>query len=293
MNKTTLTLTCTLAAALAGSASADYIWNGSIDGDWTNAANWTGGVPVDVNGPDADLEIDNALHRIIFNASGAAAPVPTTNIPILGGNPFSNTESTPETDVLFGDLTFALGGFQGGVVGRDAWTVNVGDGNNGNGSASLTYTGNFASGINRDAKTPADIVWNVEADGTLNFTDSDATTIVAYGTDRDVQINIDGGTVNFNAALDLVRSSTSLGGSYFDLQSAGSSVTASFGVDFADLTAVNAATGTGLTFRSSTDLTLGSQDNQDGSFTVFVVPEPSSLALLGLGGLLIARRRRG
>ena len=51
--------------------------------------------------------------------------------------------------------------------------------------------------------------------------------------------------------------------------------------------------GVDKTFRSSTNETLVATNNGDGTFTVSAVPEPSSLALLGLGGLLVSRRRRG
>lgn len=278
-----------------GSAHADYQWTGAISGDWTDAGNWIGGVPVDVNGPDADLEVDNAVHRIIFDAPLSTNPLPTSNIPILGGYPFNNTQSTPETDVLFGDLTFTLGGFQGGVVGRDNWTTNIGDGNTANGTASLTYTSNFSSGLNRDSK-PSSITFVVNADGTLNLNDTNATTIISYGTDRFVAFILNGGDVNFNEALDVTRNTNDLSDSFFDFKSAGSEVTAKFGVDFAmaggdGLDNVFAAIGNGLTFRSTTDLELGAINNGDGTFTVLVVPEPASLALMGLGGLAMLRRK--
>jgi len=41
------------------------------------------------------------------------------------------------------------------------------------------------------------------------------------------------------------------------------------------------------------DSLTGDTNNWLSGYSLQVVPEPSSLALLGLGGLLIARRRRG
>ena len=295
--RTALTLAALGIAILAVSAqAATYTWTGASDGDWTNAGNWdTNGVPVDTE-PGGNLELDG-LDRIVFDASGSANPLPTSNIPALGGNPFNNTaQSTPQLDVLFGDLTFSVPGFKGqGVVkdSDDPWINNIGDGNIANGTASLTYNGGFSEALGRDPLGPFQFV--IEADGTLTVNRGGAGALVlAYGSGREVEVTLNGGAFITPDAIDTERNTAEIGASFFDLTAAGSTVTAAFGTDFPDLATVSGAIGDGLTFRSSTALPLSSVDNLDGTFTVSAaaIPEPASLALLGLGSLLIAGRRR-
>jgi hypothetical protein len=65
------------------------------------------------------------------------------------------------------------------------------------------------------------------------------------------------------------------------------------GTDFATVTESNLYVAANIQDRGTfTDTSAGSELNID-RVTLTAVPEPGSLALLGLGGLLIARRRRG
>ena len=294
MNRQLTTIACaaTALAVLGSSAKAAYTWNGSISGDWSVPGNWNEGVPVDTVA-GGNLETPST-ERLVFNVSSGNI-VPTSNIPALGGVPDnSNTNNTPEIDLLNGSLTFTAPGFSNqGLCGPrgGVWTTTVGDGILGNGTASLTLVGNFSQGLARDGQV---FRFQVASDGTLTLdgNGSGGALWLSYDTGRRVEVLLDGGSFTTPDPLEMLRNSTDLGPSFFDLRVIGSTVTADFGVDFADIDAVRAATGDGLTFRSSTMVTLSAEDNMDGTFTVTAVPEPGSLALLGFGGLMLGLRRR-
>ena len=290
--KFTSATTLLLLALAPLSSAAVYTWTGANSGDWNDSGNWdANGVPVDTDGGTAALDLDSTNDRLVFNAIGSSNPVPTSNIPLLGGDAFARaTQNTPEFDLLHGDLSFVLQGFQNGVVGDSGWNNTIGDDNVGNGTASLTYTSSFNAGLIRDPG--GQHTWNVYSDGSLIFNGTNTAMVFSYGTDRFAAINIHGGTVTVQAQLDMLRSNTALGPSYFDLTVAGASVTAEFGTDFALLTDVQSATGDGLTFRSSTALGLSAVDNMDGTFTVTAIPEPSVGILSAGAALLLLRRRR-
>ena len=83
-------------------------------------------------------------------------------------------------------------------------------------------------------------------------------------------------------------------GDFVRFDAIGSTFTAEFGdgstTNFLNLAAVNAEFG--ASFINNTAGTMISADNGDGSFTVSIIPEPGSLALLGIGGLMLGLRRR-
>lgn len=278
--------------------AATYIWTGASDADWNNTANWSGNVkPVDSDGGTANLELSATnADRIEFSAVGSANPVPTSNIPALGGNASNREHQTPQFDVRHGSLTFSAVGFSGqGLVKKNtvSWTNTVGDGNIANGLASLRYNGGFSQGIHRDQG--GTMVWTVNADGTLIFDSGSTTTlIVDYGTDRNSIFNLNGGSMVSLDAIDMLRSAVGPGNSYIDFLASGSTFTADFGADFADLAAVQTSITNSVFFKSTAMLSLGAVDNTDGTFTVSVVPEPasSSIAALGLLSLACLRRKR-
>lgn len=276
--------------------AATYIWTGATDGDWNNTANWFGNIkPVDSDGATANLELSATnADRIEFSAVGSTNPVPTSNIPALGGNASNREHQTPQFDMLHGSLTLSAVGFGGqGLVKKStvSWTNTVGDGNIANGLASLRYNGGFSQGIHRDQG--GTMAWTVNADGTLIFDSGSTTTlIVDYGTDRNSIFNLNGGAMVSLDAIDMLRSVAGPGNSYIDFLASGSTFTADFGADFADLAAVQTAVSNSVFFKSTALLSLGAADNANGTFTVSVVPEPASSSIAALGFLALAGLRR-
>jgi hypothetical protein len=293
-----LTLVCVVGLSLMpGSARAVvYSWTGVTSGDWTNASNWdANGIPVD-SLAGGNLELASLTDdRIEFNALGSSNPIPTSGIPTLGGAAGgTRAHVTPQFDLLHGSILFsAYGHSNEGLVANtsQSWTNTVGDGNTANGSASLTYLGGFTQGIFRDDQ--GQMIWNVNADGTLVFDSGSATTlIIQRNASRTPVFNLNGGAMVSLDAIDLYNDSFSgAGNSFIDFQAEGSRFTADFGADFLDLASVQAAIDNSVFFTSTTSQSMGVTDNSDGTFTVLAVPEPSTTALLGLGGLALILRR--
>ena len=263
-----------------------YTWSGlAADGDWANAGNWDGnGVPVDFQGGSAGLEFETSTSdRIVINSSLANSPA--TNVPALYA--LNGTSATPAIDVLNGSVTFDISSsISGEVVLVGAYTSTIGDGNAGNGTATLTYNTN--SWFHRTGGTMAT---TINSDGALVF--NDPTFSLSYNTDRIYEATLAGGSITIlGEVTDILRNDPGVGSNWFDFTQAGASFTADFGGDLADLATVNGYIGAANLFRSSTALTLQATDNMDGSFTVTTIPEPSAALLGGMGVLLLLRRRR-
>lgn len=265
-----LTLTTGTSLALT------YTWTGgAADGDWTNSANWdANGVPVDTDLTTPELDQKTADDNIIIN--GGAAP--SVNVPeFSGGNAFDGNEKTPEIQVLLGTMTVDAGTWSGqGQSKTGFWSSSVGDGDTGNGLAVLNYNviQSANNGLNRDNTDVME--WNVNADGTLNMAYTrNATLKMASDSSKTIGFNI-AGTVVIDNALDLDGYS----GNFFDLTVDGASVTADFGADFPDLTAVNTAITGGIHFISTTSQAVQAVDNTDGTFTVSAAVDstPPSIA---------------
>jgi hypothetical protein len=245
-------------------SGTNYLWTGAVDGDWNNAGNWnSNGVPVDVRSEDgAPLSINND-DRITFNAFGSN-PVPTSNIPELGSafvNPATCT--TPQIDLLNGNLSFT--GLDRGVCIAGNWSAMIGDGDTGNGTASLSLSGGIAKGISEFFGTQ-DRDFTIEADGSLTITDSNSGFIRLGSTDktdRNVAFLLNGGSLSLPQPLE------ELDGSYIEFRAAGSTFTSALGgTIFTNIAAVSAEIGDGLTFRSTTGEDPVATDNGDGTYTV-------------------------
>lgn len=155
-----------LAAALAPFAGAQtFNWTGAADGNWANAANWSGGAPV--GGAGTAIVIDLAAPLTLTNNFAGGFTLnslrfgPSAGAHVLDGNalifdgvaPTLVSESTASADVIIrapivlnqtlsitggpsfdAQLLFGTGGFSGG--GGITWTGGIGAFN-----AASTYTG--------------------------------------------------------------------------------------------------------------------------------------------------------
>lgn len=282
---TLATLAIAAVAVLAGQAGAatTYTWTGGHEATpWHDTDNWdANGVP----SQGTTLGTPNADDLVVFDSETAVNNYMPTDT-IIVDNEWQNGNLMPSTQVLNGTINL------GGPSGGEWWhwgggnVYQIGDGDLATAAQINTSFSNWTRHLqNTDS---GGLVITVNADGTMN---QNGNFKFSTATIYPVALTLNGGTF---VSSGTVEGLATRDGSIVKFDALDSSFTAPYGdgttTDFANLTAVTNEIGD--SFIDNTGNGLVASDNGDGSFTVTVIPEPASLALLGLGGLLIAGRRR-
>lgn len=292
------TLLAALAASamMAGAASAGTVWT------------WTGATSNNLNVTTNWLEDGGVASSFpAANSNQIDTPSDTTSVIIFD----SNTWSTGPRNI------YTRTGTDWGVIRVLNGTVNWQ--NDGNNSGNYSYSDATSSSPTLevgDGDTTAAVAninitqWN-ESDGDKTYVIySDGTLASARGGNHDwsnggndTVMRILGGAVNINGAFeeaDLLSDAND----YVSFEAIGSTFTFNKGAagwfdGSTDVTSGFSTNGGGAFVLGGT-LNIGNADleltDNGGSWTITavqIVPEPGSLALLAMGGLMVARRRRG
>lgn len=275
----TLSILAVTAASVSTVSAVTYIWTGGGGSgtDWYDVANWDGGVAPSqgskkISSPTATAATDIA---IFDSESALLGYMPTGNIELVR---VSNSFYPPNIDLRNGTLNLSRAENYGYGT-----TYTVGDGD-----LTTSAVFNMAATINLNRAGSSLKTYVVNADGTLSFGSN------FTWSSGDAVVQLLGGALNTNG--NTISGMTDDAGEYASFEAAGSTFTAGFGGSFLDETAVTDAFGDSFRLGgalASNGSSLSYTNNGNGTFTVNAVPEPTTTALLGLGGLaLILRRRR-
>lgn len=183
--------------------------------------------------------------------------------------------------------------------GLTGGTADFGAGSAPSGIPSFTgTTGSYLVGEDMDAEgasLPVTVTWSgLDISGltSLTFTgDFGASSGIDSTDDMILEASIDSGSYFTVLDFDFLPDGDTFN-SVFTL-AGGTSPTDDLGLALKEFSTGIAGTGSTLDLRLSVSLNSGSEEFAVDNFSVTGVPEPGSLALLALGGLLITRRRRG
>jgi hypothetical protein len=280
----TLSILAVTAAAVSTASAVTYTWTGGdgIGGggsgtNWYDVANWDGGVVPSQGSSKIASPIATAATDIaIFDSEKSLLGyMPTDNIDLVR---VSGSFYPPSIDLRNGTLN--LNRAENYAYGN---TFTIGDGD-----LTTAAVFNMAATIDLNWAGSNLKTYVVNADGTLSF---GANFEWSNSASQDAVLQLLGGAVTSSSTISGLTDDT---GDYVSFEAAGSTFTAGFGGSFVDETAVTDAFGDSFRLGGALALdgsTLSYKDN-GGTFTVSVVPEPSTTALLGLGGLALILRRR-
>ncbi|WP_372796048.1 beta strand repeat-containing protein [Pontiella sp.] len=254
-----------------------YTWTGSVDGNWSNAANWdANGIPVD-DTPDTETNYFGITmpykDSIVFDGS----IMPTSNVPLIGNWYDASSVQGDTPTMVFnsgGEITLDVtsgqfAAFLTNPANDTRSVLTVGDGVGGGTEDVIVNVlvgaeGKNNGSFNRHNNGTHDYL--VKSDGTL-IIENPSTNVVdlSYNTtSRIVTFTIEGGAVVINDAVNDLSGNCNVA-----FTTAGGTFTAQYGGQFADITDV--WSGLGTSFVDNTGNTLGTLQAVDVDGTNFTV----------------------
>ncbi|MFA5688288.1 MAG: PEP-CTERM sorting domain-containing protein [Kiritimatiellales bacterium] len=310
MKRAITSIIVTVSLLASGLHAAEYIWNGSVNGDWADINNWeASGIPV----TDANGSVINAANTIRIKTGNFA---PTINVPTFASS--HNVNLTTPIFIIEGGASLSMASYDAnsyiGATDMTAVTVEPG------GSLMWTVATSLTFGRNAGVQT-----YNING----TFTVSTPRLNLGYQVGALSHINLDGGTFistgteiyttrsTFASAGDFNRITLDNGsqfinqgifrmageaeGAYqtvqFDIKDTASSITFKLSKnavrDFATYASVTNSFGEFFISSTLGNDALRAIDNGDDTVTVIAVPEPGTISIFLISGmtLMIYRRR--